>query len=184
MNSPHTDRSDANAVHWVRLVQRMAPSLTFWMFTSVVAAGVMLYTCPVQASASWFASTGAVILAFLVFLFGWMAGMATFALSCESFRRATQPASLSSVLPLQLGAAIGLGLVGGGFWWLFAPVMAFVAHRKATQRMWWVTVTNVAWVLRTGMAGLPPVAQTDEEALAKAIAEINSEIRRPPDRLV
>ena len=45
MNSPHTDRSDANAVHWVRLVQRMAPSLTFWMFTSVVAAGVMLYTC-------------------------------------------------------------------------------------------------------------------------------------------
>ena len=169
---------------WGKVAHRNGPNLFIWVIVCLLATGLMLYFCPVRTKPSWLISSVVVILAFLMFLFAWMAGQRTFALSCESYWRSSSTIPLAWLIPLLLIVLVLIGLIGGGWYWLFAPLVAVVGHRKATKRMWWGTVANLAWVLRNPIVGWPSLADTDEEALVKAIAQINKGIGLPHDKVV
>jgi hypothetical protein len=60
--------------------------------------------------------------------------------------------------------------------------LAFLGHRKGTRRAWWATVACLAFAFRDPGTGMPPVATSDEDALAKAIEAVNEEIGRGSGR--
>lgn len=167
---------------WNRLADQMAPNLTLWMVVSGIAAGVMLCLAPIESSVSILASIAAVLLAPLVLCFGWFTGVSMFAASCETFRKGCRGAPLQYIVPVLVVALVGLGLLGGRYWWLFSIALAILGHRKGTRRAWWSAVACVAFVLREGM-GIMPLAATDEDALAMAMDSINKEIGRGPNKL-
>lgn len=164
---------------WNRLADRMAPNLLLWMFAGGIAAGVMLYLSPIDGVSQILASIGAVLLAPMVLCLGWFTGVSGFAISCETFRRGCRAAPLQYIVPVLLVAIVGLGLLGGRYWWLFSFALAIQGYRKGTRRAWWSAVACVAFVFRDGM-GIMPLASTDEDALAKAVDSINKEVGRGP----
>jgi hypothetical protein len=102
---------------------------------SLMPGGVMLYASPIVSSTSVLISVVAVLLSPLTFLLGWMAGMSTFAHSYEPFRRRHRPWSFAFLLPVILAMTVGLGLLGGRYWWLLSFGLAFLGHRKGTQHV-------------------------------------------------
>jgi hypothetical protein len=171
------DTPEPRLSDWHSVARRMGPNLWHWLLASGIAAGVMLVLSPVQNSWPVLVSTGLLLMAPVVFLLGWMAGMSTFAISCESFRRGPRTVRLVKLLPILFVAIVALGLLGGRYWWLFFPAVAFLGHRKAIQRMWWGAVTQLAWCFRSGS---PRLAATDAEALSMATDSINESIGRRP----
>lgn len=167
---------------WKHLADRMAPNLNLWMVGTGIAAGVMLYLAPIESSVQILASIGAVLLAPLVLCFGWFTGVSMFAASCETFRRGCRSAPLQYIVPMLLVALVGLGLLGGRYWWLFSIALAILGHRKGTRRAWWSAVACVAFVFREGK-GIMALAATDEDALALAMDSINKEIGRASNKL-
>ena len=115
---------------------------------SLMPGGVMLYASPIVSSTSVLISVVAVLLSPLTFLLGWMAGMSTFAHSYEPFRRRHRPWSFAFLLPVILAMTVGLGLLGGKYWWLLSFGLAFLGHRKGTQRTWWSAVAYLAFLFR------------------------------------
>jgi len=167
---------------WKRLSHQRGPNLSYWLLASLVAAGFLLYASPPLRS-SVLISTFAVLLSPLIFLIGWKLGMSTFSLSCQHYRRLHRTWSLSFLLPAIVTATTGLGLLGGRYWWLFSFGVAFFGHRKGTQRAWWGAVAILAFDFRSDPGlGLRPVAQNDEDALAKAIDAVSEEIGRRSSR--
>jgi len=162
---------------WNRVADRMAPNLLLWMLAGGIAAGVMLYLSPIDGPNQVLTSIGAVLLAPVVLCVAWFTGVSGFAVSCETFRRGANPAPLHYIVPILLAAIVGLGLLGGGYWWLLSFALAVQGYRKGTQRAWWNAVACVAYVFREGIASIT-VASTDEEALTKAMDAINKEIGR------
>jgi hypothetical protein len=112
-----------------------------------------------------------------------MVGMSMFAISCETWRRIGWHGRLVKLLPLLLCAVAALGLLGGGYWWIFSVIVAVLGHRKGSERAWWGAVCCVAFVLRTGICDLPGLAESNEDALSQAMESINREIRTPTERL-
>jgi hypothetical protein len=73
------------------------------------------------------------------------------------------------------------GLLGGKYWWLLSFGLAFLGHRKGTQRAWWSAVAYLAFLFREaafGFSDSPPLVQNDEDALAKAIEVVNEDIEK------
>lgn len=169
---------------WQRLAHRRGPNLLRWMLASGIATGVMLYSSPMVSSTSVLISVSAILVSPLIFLLGWMAGMSTFSASCELYRRLHRTWSLIFLLPVLLAANVGLGLLGGRYWWLFSFALAILGHRKGTRRAWWSAVACLADTFRSEPAGmgLPSVAKNDEDALALAIEAVNEEIGRKSSR--
>ncbi len=166
---------------WERLADRRGPNLLHWLCVPPIAAGVMLYASPIVRS-SVLTSAVAVLLSPLIFLLGWMAGASTFSISCQHFRRTHRTWSFAFLLPAIVATAVALGLFGGGYWWLLSFGLALLGHRKGTQRAWWGAVACLAFAFRDPGMGLPPVARSDEDALAKAIEAVNEEIGRRSSR--
>ena len=166
---------------WERVADRRGPNLLHWLCVSTITAGVMLYASPIVRS-SVFTSAAAVLLSPLIFLLGWMAGASTFSISCQHFRRTHRTWSLAFLLPAIVATTVALGLLGAGYWWLLSLGLAFLGHRKGTQRAWWGAVACLAFAFRDPGMGLPPVARSDEDALAKAIEAVNEEIGRRSNR--
>jgi hypothetical protein len=176
-----TEKPEARLSDWDRLAHRRGPNLLRWMLISLMAGGVMLYASPIVSSTSVLISVAAVLLSPLTFLLGWMAGMSTFARSYEPFRRRHRPWSFAFLLPVILAMTIGLGLLGGKYWWLLSFGLAFLGHRKGTQRAWWSAVAYLAFLFREpafGFSDSPPLVQNDEDALAKAIEVVNEDIEK------
>jgi len=177
---PHAPEAiPPNLSDWERLADRRGPNLLHWLLVSVIGSGVMLFVSPMVRSVSVLTSFVAILGSPLIFLLGWLAGMSTFSASCESYRRMHRTCSLIYLLPVLLGATFGLGLLGGRYWWLFAFALAFLGHRKGTQRAWWSAVACFAFVFRTEpRMGFPPGALGDEKAVTLAIETVNKAIGR------
>lgn len=162
---------------WDRIADRLGPKLGHWLLASLLAAGAMLMAAPVQEHWHTTRVVGLVLLTPLVFLLGWMAGMRTFSYSCESFRRLHGTSRLRYLAPILLVGIAAIGLFGSRYWWLFALIVAFMGHRKGTQRAWWAAVACLAFVFRGDQFGIR-IATSDDEALAKAKDAVNESIRR------
>ena len=173
------DSSAPELSDWDHLAQRMGPSLGLWLLASGILAGAMVFLFPVQSSWPILVSTAVVLLAPVVFLLGWMAGMSLFAVSCETYRTCYWNARFEYVLPVLVSAIAVLGLLGGWYWWFLSPVLAILGHRKGTQRAWWAAVSVLSWSFRGKSAGLR-LAQTDEEAITQAVDAINKQIGLRP----
>lgn len=174
-DSPEPRLSD-----WNRLAQRMGPNLGLWLLLSGIAAGALLFVSPAQTARPMLVSIALLLLPLAVFLLGWMAGMSTFAISCDIWRRGGWSVRLVYLLPILLSAITALGLLGGGYWWLLSVVVALLGHRKGTQRAWWGAVSCLAFTFRSGGPGMPRLAESDAEALSYATDAINNEIGRRP----
>jgi hypothetical protein len=171
--------------YWEEVGQRRGPNLPHWLLVSGIGAGVMLFVFPVQTSWWFLASTGVVLLAPVVFLLGWMTGMSMFANSCATYRGVGFSKPLVYLVPILLSGTIALGLLGGGYWWLFAIVLAISGNRKGALRAWWTAVVIVAPALRDWeVAPGVRLAETDAEALSQAKDAINEEIGLRPRRNV
>ena len=176
------DTTSPRLSDWERLAHHRGPNLMHWMLVSVVGAGVMLYATPVVGSTSVLIPVAAVLLSPLIFLLGWTAGMSTFSISCQHYRRTHHTWSLIYLLPVLLAATVGLGFLSGRYWWIFSFALALLGHRKGTQRAWWGAVACLAFVFRDPGVGFPPVAHSDEDALTRAIEAVNEEVGRRPSR--
>jgi len=180
MLSPELLKAPApSSSDWDRVADQMGPNLGHWLLASVLAAGGMLVASPIRNGWPVLSAVGATALAAVLFLLGWMAGMRTFAYSCQMFRRLHPTFRLRYLAPLIVLGVAGLGFLGWRYWWVFAPVVAFLGHRKGTQRAWWIAVANLAFVFRGEQFGVR-IAATDEEAIAKAKDAINESIGRSP----
>ena len=168
---------------WEDVAHRHGPNVWRWLFAVGIFAGVMLFVSPFACSSitssdlPLISRVVAFLLSPLMFLLGWLVGMSTFSNSCEHYRRSHRTWSLRYLLPCLLAAIVGLGLLGGRYWWLFAVALALLGHRKGTQRAWWAAVVLLAFVFRDPGIGLP-LAQDDEQALALAKEAVNKEIGR------
>jgi len=174
-----TEQPKPTLSHWEEIAHRNGPNLFRWLFLSLCGAGIMLYLSPVSASTSLFGSALVLVASPLLFFLGWMAGMSTFAISCEAYRRSHCTSSLFYLLPVILASAVGLGWLGGRYWWIFSFGIAFLGHRKGTQRAWWSAVTGLAFALRYETFSRP-TAMSDEQALSHAIDSVNEEIGKRP----
>lgn len=167
---------------WDRLAHHRGPNLLRWLLASLTAAGIMLYASP-PSHASVLPSVLAVLLSPVILFLGWMAGTSTFSVCCEHYRRLHRTWPYSFVVPVIVAAIVGLGLLGGGCWWLLASALAYLGHRKGTQRAWWAAVAALAFAFRSEPGfGLRPVADNDEQALAKAVEAVTEEIGRKRDK--
>jgi hypothetical protein len=175
---PTPETTPPSLSDWDRLAHRNGPNFIHWMLISAIAAGLMLYLSPVLSTARVLISIIGVLLSPAIFLLGWMTGMSMFATSCEHYRRSHRTWPLVYLLPVLLAVIVGLGLLGGRYWWLFSLALAILGHRKGTQRAWWAAVACLAFIFRDPGMGLPPVAHNDEDALAQAIDVVNKEIGR------
>jgi hypothetical protein len=165
--------------HWVGVGKRMSPNLSLWLLASSIAAGGMLLVVPVQTSWAVVVAAGLLLLTPLVFWLGWVLGLVTFNQSRARWPSCVKPhVWLVCVVPILLCSIAALGFLGGGYWWLLSFVIAFLGHRKGTQRAWWGAVANLAWVLRN--SDTPLLARTDAEAISLAIDSIKAEIGRRP----
>jgi hypothetical protein len=163
---------------WDKIAQRRGPKLLHWILAAVTVACIMLYMSPMKHSSSLFGSSVAVLLSPLVLLLGWLTGITTFSLSYEPFRRLHRTWPLGFLIPLLLAATTALGILGGRYWWLLTSCLAFLGHRKGTQRAYWSAVTGLAFSFRRSQMGLHPLADTDDDALAKAIEAVKRAIMR------
>lgn len=166
---------------WKRVAHRRGPNLFRWLLFCLIAAGVMVYLSPISASTSLFVSVLTIFASPLLFLLGWMAGMSTFAISCDAYRRLHRTYPLLYLVPVILASAVGLSLFGGKYWWFFSFALVVLGHRKGTQRAWWSAVTGLAFALRYETSSRPSYAQmSDEVALGHAIDSVNEEIGKRP----
>jgi hypothetical protein len=140
----------------------------------------MAIVAPVQSGSPVLVSLAVIVLAPIVFILGWMAGMRMFAVSCESYRRMAPRVRLDYVLALLLVAVVVIALLAGGYWWLLAVTLAFLGHRKGTQCAYWSAVGTLAWVLRNPGPLGPSLVETDEEALSTAAEVITGEFASRP----
>jgi hypothetical protein len=178
-----TEKTAPTMAHWQEIAHRRGPSLFHWLLFSLITAGILLYLSPITVSSSLLVSALAILVSPILFLLGWDAGMSTFAISCDAYRRLHRTWPLLYLLPIILVLALGLGWLGGRYWWIFSFVLAFLGHRKGTQRAWWSAVTGLAFALRHETFLRVSGAMSDEEALSHAIDSVNEEIGKRPRRM-
>jgi hypothetical protein len=160
---------------WTEFGNQMSPRVRYWSPVSGIAAGLMLYFFPVSVGAS----IGLVLLAMFAFCVAYYTGVSIFTWSCKSFGRLAQTAKLRYIVPILLTIVAGIGLLGGGYWWIFAFAVALVGSRKGMTRGWWEAVTFKACGLRGNDEMMSMnLFPTDGDALSAAIEIVDKETGR------
>jgi hypothetical protein len=183
MPDPATETPRRSLADWNQLGKKLGPRMGAWLFATEFFAVIILAVSPIRNGSPILSAGGKLILLPAIFILGWLAGARTFAGSCQ-FAYRTQMAStvpLIVSLPILSAAVVALGLLGPWHWWCFAAVVAFLGHRKGTQRAYWAAVAAMAFSFRSPSLAWE-MASGDDEALSMAIEEIKKSVGITPSQ--